>query len=97
MKASVGRRVLMLLENEPYPQDNRVRQEARTLAAAGYRVSVICPMEPGQPWREMLDGVRVYRFPAVEMQRGHVPDKRITIVRNGPDLNRRRPFVHAEE
>ncbi len=202
MKRSVGNRVLMLLENCSYPRDDRVRQEARTLAVAGYQVSVICPLDPGQPWREILDGVRVYRFPApppansflgylweygysmaatfalsllvllregfdvvhahhppdtfvfiaafyklfgkrfvydhhdlapemyyarfggsgnrlvyhalvlleklscrladhviatnqsykrVEMQRGHVPEERITIVRNGPDLNRLRP------
>ena len=64
MKASVGSRVLMLLEKGPYPRDYRVRREARALAAAGCRVSVICPSVPGQPWREMLDGVRVYRFPA---------------------------------
>jgi glycosyltransferase involved in cell wall biosynthesis len=54
----------MLLENNPYPQDNRVYQEAIALADAGYQVSVICPMAPGQPWRETLDGVHVYRFPA---------------------------------
>ncbi|MDH3601351.1 MAG: glycosyltransferase family 4 protein [Candidatus Tectomicrobia bacterium] len=64
MKAAVGRRVLMLLENCPYPQDNRVCREATTLAAAGYRVVVICPADPGQPWHERLDGVQVYRFPA---------------------------------
>ncbi len=64
MKASVGSHVLMLLENNPYPQDGRVRREATALSAAGYRVSVICPGERGQPWRELRDGVRVYRFPA---------------------------------
>ena len=64
MKRSVGNRVLMLLENCAYPRDDRVRQEARSLATAGYRVSVICPLDPGQPWRETLDGVCVYRFPA---------------------------------
>jgi len=64
MKASVGNRVLMLLEKGSYPQHCRVRREARTLAAAGYQVSVICPSVRGQPWREMLDSVRVYRFPA---------------------------------
>lgn len=68
MKASagsgVGRRVLMLLENYAYPQDGRVRREAVALVAAGYRVAVICPSEPGQPWHEVVDGVRVYRFPA---------------------------------
>ena len=57
-------RVLMLLENQPYPRDVRVRNEASTLVGAGYRVSVICPAAPGQPWHEVIDGVRVYRFPA---------------------------------
>jgi glycosyltransferase involved in cell wall biosynthesis len=64
MKDPLRRRVLMLLENNPYPQDSRVRREAQTLATAGYRVAVICPAAPGQPRRETLDGVRVYRFPA---------------------------------
>jgi len=52
----------MLLENQPYPQDHRVRREAVALARAGYRVSVICHCSGTQPWREILDGVRVYRF-----------------------------------
>jgi glycosyltransferase involved in cell wall biosynthesis len=63
METNAGKRVLMLLENNPYPQDIRVRNEARTLVAAGYQVSVICPIGSGQPWREALDGVHVYRFP----------------------------------
>jgi len=54
----------MLLENNPYPQDPRVTWEARALAAAGYHVSVICPVGGQQPWHEALDGVQVYRFPA---------------------------------
>ncbi len=64
MKAGAGYRVLMLLENNPYPQDDRVHREARALAAAGYRVTIICPGATGQPWHEMLDGVCVYRYPA---------------------------------
>lgn len=64
MKASAGSRVLMLVENMAYPQDSRVRREARALTDAGYRVSVIGPAGAGQPWRETLDGVRVYRYPA---------------------------------
>lgn len=43
MTARVGKKVLMLLENNPYWQDIRAKQEARALAAAGYQVSVICP------------------------------------------------------
>ena len=64
MKASAGKRVLMLLENNPYPQDGRVRREATALVSAGYRVSVISPGNGGQPWREVIAGVHVYRFPA---------------------------------
>ncbi len=63
MMASAKNRVLMLLENQSYPLDPRVRWEAAALAGAGYRVTVICPWDSGQPWRESLDGVRVYRFP----------------------------------
>jgi len=70
MKVSAGSRVLMLLQNNPYPQDRRVHREARTLAASGYQLSVICPSSEGQPWREVLDGVRVYRFPAPPPGRG---------------------------
>jgi len=64
MPIRANNRILMLLENQPYPQDHRVRREATTLAAAGYRVSVICPSSPGQSWRETVDSVRVYRFKA---------------------------------
>ncbi|NIR25621.1 MAG: glycosyltransferase family 4 protein, partial [Gammaproteobacteria bacterium] len=63
MKASVGSRVLMLLENNPYPQDGRVRQEATTLVSGGYQVSVICPKRSGQPWHDVHNDVDVYRFP----------------------------------
>ena len=52
----------MLLENQTYPRDFRVRREAAALTAAGYRVSLICPGDVGQPSREILNGVRVYRY-----------------------------------
>ena len=54
----------MFLENRPYPQDLRVRREANALRAAGYQVAVICPIDTGQPFRETVDGVSVYRYPA---------------------------------
>ncbi len=56
------RRVVMLLENQPYPADVRVRREALSLTAAGYDVTVIAPRAAGQPRREWCDGVRVRRF-----------------------------------
>lgn len=63
MKVSAGNRILMLLENNPYPRDARVRQEAKALVAAGHEVTVICPKRKGQPWHETIDGVRAYRYP----------------------------------
>jgi glycosyltransferase involved in cell wall biosynthesis len=60
-------RVTMLLENTTYPQDVRVRWEAKSLAEAGYRVLVIAPRGDRQPPRELVDGVLVerYRLPLV--------------------------------
>lgn len=58
-------RVLMLLENNTYRQDGRVRNEALALTRAGYLVSVISPRPAtGGPFREDINGVRVYYFPA---------------------------------
>ena len=57
-------RVLMLLENDRYPQDGRVRQEAESLVQAGHIVSVIAPKGRVQQRRESIAGVRVYRFEA---------------------------------
>lgn len=61
--ASAGSRVLMLLQNNPYPHDSRVSREARALSAAGHSVTVISPKRRGQSWREEFDGVLAYRFP----------------------------------
>jgi GT2 family glycosyltransferase/glycosyltransferase involved in cell wall biosynthesis len=56
----------MLLENNPYRQDTRVRSEASTLVAAGHRVSVICPRGPeSRAMREQVaPGVTLYQYPA---------------------------------
>jgi glycosyltransferase involved in cell wall biosynthesis len=56
-------RVLILVENEPYPHDRRVRQEALALSAAGYEVTVVSPNAPHVPaLEEQVDGVRALRF-----------------------------------
>lgn len=54
----------MILENNSYPNDTRVRLEANSLAEAGFDVTVICPTGDGRPWHEQIDNVRVYRYPA---------------------------------
>lgn len=52
----------MLLENNTFPEDSRVRNEATSLAAAGYRITVVAPRGRGQPRREVIGGVEVRRF-----------------------------------
>jgi glycosyltransferase involved in cell wall biosynthesis len=64
MRDVVEKRVLMLLENNPYPNDPRVLAEASALADAGYCVTVIAPAARGQSWHEVVDGVDAYRYPA---------------------------------
>lgn len=65
MMESAGR-ILMLVENH-YPQDVRVRNEATLLASHGYDVSVICVAKAGQPRTETIGDVRVYRVPRIEL------------------------------
>lgn len=62
--------VLLLVENNPYPQDFRVRREATALCANGYDVSVVAPRDRGQPWTEVVSGVRVHRFAGAPAGRG---------------------------
>ena len=60
---SVGKRVLIIVQNLPVPFDRRVWLEATTLAGSGYKVSVICPKLKGfNKSREHLEGVDVYRY-----------------------------------
>ena len=61
-RAVKGRRVLIVVENLPCPFDRRVWQEARTLAGAGYAVSIICPKGPGfEKSYEQIDGIDIHR------------------------------------
>ena len=56
------RKILIIVENLPVPFDTRVWQEATTLAANGYTVSVICPKGKGYTAEEeTLDGVHIFR------------------------------------
>ncbi|HEY5516339.1 MAG TPA: glycosyltransferase family 4 protein [Pengzhenrongella sp.] len=59
--------VLIVVQNLPVPLDRRVWLEAQALTEAGYQVSVICPKGPGDPARQVLDGVALYKYrPAPE-------------------------------
>jgi glycosyltransferase involved in cell wall biosynthesis len=54
--------VLIIVQNLPVPLDRRVWLECQALIAAGYRVSVICPKGPGDPARQVIDGVHIYKY-----------------------------------
>ena len=56
----------MLVENS-FPQDTRVKNEADLLTNAGYHVSVIALQGKGQPRRETVNGIEVYRVPHLEL------------------------------
>lgn len=58
-------RVLIIVENLPVPQDRRVWLEATQLVRSGYQVSVISIKgKDATKTHEVLEGVRIYRYPA---------------------------------
>jgi glycosyltransferase involved in cell wall biosynthesis len=61
----VKKKILIIVENQPVPNDTRVRKEAYSLHEAGYEVTVLCPKGKGaESGHEVIDGIRIYRHPA---------------------------------
>jgi glycosyltransferase involved in cell wall biosynthesis len=63
----------MLLESNLFPEDTRARDEAHSLVAAGYDVSVIAPRGAGQHRRAQVNGVTVERYWLPTSKRGDMP------------------------
>lgn len=59
---SPGPRVLIIVQNLPVPLDRRVWLECLALKANGYSVSVICPKGPGDPARQVIDDIAIYKY-----------------------------------
>jgi glycosyltransferase involved in cell wall biosynthesis len=59
-----GKRVLILLQNEPVPHDRHVWNQSTALVRAGYDVTVICPAGEEQDQRsfEEINGVTIHRY-----------------------------------
>ncbi len=57
-------RILMLLENNCFPNDTRVLLEAHSLVEAGFVVTVISPTGGYQKWSDWVGDIKVYRYPA---------------------------------
>jgi glycosyltransferase involved in cell wall biosynthesis len=73
------KKVLIVEENSSVPLDKRVWYEATTLRDAGWQVAVICSAPLHTPGGEVIDttripeileGIRIYRFPMVEARQG---------------------------
>lgn len=62
--------VLIIVQNLPVPLDRRVWLECQALVNRGYRVSVICPKGPGDPARQHIDGVDIYKYRPAPEARG---------------------------
>lgn len=66
-----ARSCVIVVENLPVPFDRRVWQEARALRAAGWKVTVICPLTDKYPLkRETIDDIEIYRHPLPFEARG---------------------------
>jgi glycosyltransferase involved in cell wall biosynthesis len=57
------KRVLIIVQNLSVPFDRRVWLEACSLRDAGFQVSVVCPMGAEDEAYEVLDGIRIRRYP----------------------------------
>jgi len=63
------RRPIFIVTHSHYPDDIRSEKEAVALRDAGHDVTVFCLRRPGQPAREVVDGIELRRFP-IEHRRG---------------------------
>jgi len=69
--ASAGKsRGLIFIEDGSFLYDNRVKREVKTLEAAGFEMSVICPRYPGEPWASDAGSTHVYRYPKLSLGGG---------------------------
>jgi glycosyltransferase involved in cell wall biosynthesis len=67
----VSKKILIIVENSPVPLDPRVWKQARSLRAAGYEVSVLCPRHKNaKEGYAFLDGVHIYRHPTAKEGNG---------------------------
>jgi glycosyltransferase involved in cell wall biosynthesis len=98
-------RILILVQNEPLPQDRHVWNQCRALTRAGYDVTVICRQgdeRHTEPY-EYLQGVHIHRFRAKAADGGVVgygleyASSLWKIARLARRLHRLQPFdlVHA--
>ena len=90
--------ILVVVQNLPVPLDRRVWLECQALRAAGYDVSVICPKGPGDPSRQTIDGIAIFKYapaPQAEGLAGYAVEFAYSWLRTALlslAVGRRRPF-----
>jgi len=62
-RAANRTRVLIIVQNLAVPFDRRVWLECRSLVAAGYDVTVVCPRDADTVAHQVIDGVEIYTYP----------------------------------
>ena len=55
-------RVLIIVQNLPVPFDRRVWLECQALISDGYQVAVVCPKGNGDPARQVINTVELYKY-----------------------------------
>lgn len=68
--AATRPRVLIIVQNLPVPFDRRVWLESQALTESDVDVTVVCPKGPGDPPRQTIDGVDVYKYRQVSATGG---------------------------
>lgn len=63
-------KVLMIVQNQYFEHDRRVRQEAYALVDEGFQVCVIAPKEKGKRWVYHDRNILIYHFPIFEIKAG---------------------------
>lgn len=62
--AAVTKDRALVIVHSYYRRDTRPRRHATALAAAGWKVDVLCARDPTETFVDDVDGVRLYRLPA---------------------------------
>ncbi|MBD3238247.1 MAG: glycosyltransferase [Candidatus Moranbacteria bacterium] len=55
--------ILIILQNLPFPQDQKVFLTAKALVEKGYQVSIISPGLKNQPKKKLLENISIHRYP----------------------------------
>src|SRR5262245_30813774 len=81
---SQTRKVLMLVENVPAPQDRRVWPEALVLRDNGYQVSIISPkgVKDQRESHVCIENIHIYRYhlPTIEQKYlGHIVEYSVAL------------------